>query len=744
MAQDTLQAAKERFQDASDAFRDQRARMVEDLRFSNPSDPQQWDDRARSIRENGPDGARPCLTLDHTNQYVAQTVNDSRQNKPAMSFLPASGGARQEVAEALDGIARHIEYQSRAQIAYDTGVEHSARVGLGWWRVVPEVVNESLNYQEIRIKRIHDPLSVLCDPDWTEPDGADIQYGFVTTQLTKAAFKRKYPKAKADTWTTQDIAQGWAAGETLRICEYFDKQVTSTKKLKIILPDRTKRLVTEDEFWQVADEIGTQPMLDGEDEQSYHVTVKAEKVMWRTMSGAEILDETEFPSCHIPLVPVIGYELWIEGKRYLCGMVRRMMEAQRAYNYERSAWVETVALQPKAPFMAAAEAVEGHEAEWIRANRANQAYLPWNAYDDEGRQLPMPSRQGAPAIPAAFAQGAQFADLDIQASVGMYRESLGQQSNAKSGKAILARQREGDTANFHYIDNLSRSIERTGRIVLDMIVRLYDEPREARILGQDGSTKPVRIDPQGDAYAIDGDQTSINPSTGTYDVRVKAGPSYTTLRQEASEGLNQMMQGNPQMAAVVGPIWARMQDWPEADKLSKALLAMSPPPVQQALEDDAQQDDAGKLKQQLQQLEQQAQQMHQMLEQASQRVQELESEDKAKTLEYLAKAAEIETREYEAETKRLQVLGGGMSPEQVQAIVLKTLQEAMQREPLGGGEEFEHVVQQQDGLQDEPHQPPPMPEQMDEPPGPPEQQEEPIEAPQGAFSLGASEPEPAE
>lgn len=743
MTQDTLTAAKERFTDAQEAFRDQRNRMIEDLRFSNPSDPQQWDDRARSIRENGPDGARPCLTLDHTNQYVAQTVNDSRQNKPAMSFMPVSGGARVEVAEALDGIARHIEYQSRAQIAYDTGVEHSARVGLGWWRVVPEVVNESLNYQEIRIKRVHDPLAVLCDPDWAEPDGADIQYGFVTTQLTKAAFKRKYPKAAADTWSTKDIAQGWAAGETLRLCEYFEKVSKSEEKLKVVLPNGTKRLVTEDDYWQVAKEIGTQPMLDG-DVSSARVKVKYDKVMWRTMSGVEVLEETEFPSCHIPLVPVIGYELWIEGKRYLCGMVRRMMEAQRAYNYERSAWVETVALQPKAPFLAAAEAVEGHEAEWSRANRANQAYLPWNAYDEEGRQLPKPDRSSPPTIPAAFAQGAQFADMDIQASVGMYRESLGQQSNAKSGKAILARQREGDTANFHYIDNLSRSIERTGRIVLDMITRLYDEPREARILGQDGSTKAVRIDPKGDAYSVDGEETSINPSTGTYDVRVKAGPSYTTLRQEASEGLNQMMQGNPQMAAVVGPVWASMQDWPMADKLSKALLSMAPAPVQQALGDESQAEDANKLKQQLQQLEQQAEQMHQMLQMAGQKIQELQSEDKKTTLDGLAKSAALEIDEYKAQTERMKVMAAAIPPEQVAQLAAQLVMQSLQREPLQGGEELENSTQEMAGLEDEEPYGGPMgaPPGIHEEPGEhPEPQEQPDQPPTGGFSLPA---QPAE
>lgn len=682
--EETLKTARERFRSAQDAFREQRDRIVEDFAFSNPADPQQWDKRDLDARRNNPDGARVCLTLDHTNQYLQQVVNDARQNKPAINYLPSGGGARQEVAAALDGVARHIEYQSSAQIAYDTAIDHSARGGLGWIRLAAEMVDEELNQQEIRIKRIVDPLSVIADPDWQEPDGSDIRWAFVETSISLEEYKRRYgDKSDPTSWSSEHQSGGWMRGNSVRIVEYFER-VESRQKVNVVRgPDGEKLRLSDDEYASECEAVGTEIPV----ESTY--TKKVFRVIHRVMSGAEILDESEFPSRFIPVVPVIGHELWIEGKRYLCGMVRRMREAQRAYNYERSAWVEAVALQPKAPFMAAAEAVEGHEAEWGRANKANLAYLPWNAYDAEGRQLPMPSRTQPPTIPAAFAQGAQQADNDIQAAVGMYRASLGAPSSEHSGRAIMAKQREGDTANFHILDNQSRSIERVGRIVLDMIPRLYDEPREARILGTDGSSKPVRIDINGEPYAIDGEMTSINPASGTYDVRVKAGPSYTTLRQEAADGLTQMMQGNPGVAQIVAPIWARMQDWPEADKLSKALLAMAPPPVQQALGEEGQQaETADQLKQKLQQQEQQLEQMHQMLEKASSKLQELHASAEDKELERVAKAAELEIREYEAETKRLQVMGAGMTPQQVQQIVMQLMQD-MARTDLGGAESLE-------------------------------------------------------
>lgn len=685
MAQDDLQRAKELYQDASDAFREQRTRMLEDLRFSNPAKPEQWDERARTIRENGPDGARPCLTLDHTNQYIAQVVNDARQNKPGINFSPASGKASQEVAKALDGIIRHVEYQSRAQIAYDTAVEHTCRTGLGWIRLVPEVVNAELNYQEVRIKRVFDSLSIIGDPDWQEPDGSDIQHGFVETLMSKAALKKRWPKASVDSWSTEMIASGWMASESIRVCEMLELVKTKTNRIVIRTAEGMRQSLDEDEFWNTARQLGYQPMVEG----TY--VGEAKKVMWRHMNGAEILEETEFPSCYVPLIPVVGYELFVEGKRYLAGMVRRMREAQMAYNYERSAWVEAVALQPKAPFIADSRAIEGYENEWARLNKSNLAYVPVNGIDENNNPIPLPQRASPPQMPAAFSQGAQFAQGDIQASIGMFNASLGAQTQEHSGIAIRAKQREGDTANFHYIDNLSRSIERCGRIALDMITRLYDEPREARILGQDGTAKPVRISNQGEAYALDGDTASINPSTGSYDVRVKAGPSYTTLREEASEHLGQIIQGNPQLAAIVAPIWARMQDWPEADKLSKALLAMAPPPVQAAMDDDSQQESVDDLKKKLMQQDQQMQQMHQLIDQASAKLQELQSEDKATQLEYLAKAAQIENDMYAKVTDRIKAMQTGMTPEQVQALVMQVLANAAQATPEGA-EDLEAAI----------------------------------------------------
>lgn len=654
--------ARKLFDDAKAAMSEQHERMREDLLFSNPADPRQWPDDIQRIRQNASGGPRPCMVFDQTNQYIAQVVNDARQNKPSIQCFPADGGADKKTAKALEGMIRHIEYSSRAGIAYDAAIEMTARVGLGWLRVVPEVIDPALNLQEIRIKRVYDPLSVVLDPDSSEPDGADAEFGFVEHNMTKSAFKAKYPDASDKSWDSEQ--SGWYGEDTIRVCELQKVEKKKSNRIVISLEGQQMTL-TEDEYWRLAQQIGFKPDV-------VSTYMEEERVVkWLKFNAEDVLEETEFPSKYLGIIPVIGDELFVDGKRYLCGLTRRMRHGQMAYNYERSAYIESVALQPKAPYLMPVESVAGFENEWGRANSENYAYLPFNHIDEAGNPLPPPQRLAPPILPAAFINGAQQAMADIQASVGMYAASLGRRGNATSGKQELAQQREGDTATFHYIDNQSRSIEQLGRVVVDMLPRIYDTKREARILGEDGSSSLVVIDPNGR------DENTINLTTGTYDVRVKAGPSYTTLRQETNEALGQIIQSAPQLMPVLGPTWAKLQDWPDADKISKLLLAMAPPQVQAIAADESQEEISPHVAAQMQQMQQAMQQQGQMIEQMQAALQQAQDETDKVILEAAAKKQELEIKAYDAETKRLQVIQTGLTPQDVQTLVMQTMQDLM-------------------------------------------------------------------
>lgn len=657
MKSDDLKEIKERFDAARDAMSENFTRMKEDLRFSDPTDPQQWPELDRRRR-----GIRPSLTFDQTNQYVLQVVNDSRQNKPAIKVRPEEDGDIR-VAQALNGMIRHIEDRSRAHIAYDTALEYAARIGLGWIRVVTTVLDPARNLQEIRIKRVIDPFSVFLDPDWSEPDGSDAMWGFAETRMSRADFTRQYGKR-----STIPLGEGdWADDKTVRIAEYFCVEEESANRI-LLRSGNERQDVGEDEYWKLAERIGMRPDVIGTYKQ------KRRTVKWQKVTAGDILESTTFPATHIPLIPVIGNETWIDGKRKLGGMVRRMRDAQLAYNHERSSYVETVAMQPKVPWLVSAEAVEGHEDGWANASTSQDAYLLWNSIDAEGRPIQKPTREAPPAMASAFMQGAQLAIADIQAAVGMYKSNLGANSNAKSGRAIGKLQQEGDTATFHYIDNLSRSINQAGRILVEAIPTVYDTERVARVLGEDGESQQIMIDPnlpQASAQRKDG-TIVINPTVGHYDVTVSVGPAYTTRRAEAADAISQLTQGNPQLFALVGDVLVKMMDWPEADKISARLKATLPPQVK-ALE-NGQNPEMQAAQQQMQQMGQQMQQMEALIQDLQQALTSKAAEESLRSdIEML----KVNIDDYRADTERLKVAGAAMTPEQIQMIIMQTVQQIM-------------------------------------------------------------------
>lgn len=633
MGQDLHQQAKERYADAKQAMSEQHKRMREDMAFSNPADPQQWDDATKRDRTG-----RPCLTFDRTNQFIMQVVNDGRQNKPSIQVLPADSQGDPVVAEKLNGIIRHIEYVSRAGQAYDMGLECAARVGLGWIRVVPQIMRPETNEQEIRIVRVHDPLSVVLDANATETDGSDAMFGFAEVSLTHQAFKAAFPKAKMGDWDSE----GWFGDKTTRICEYFCATEKKTNKI-ISSVDGQQVTQSEEEYWSNAKAVGFNAPIVGTFE------AKERTVKWVKMSGLDILEETVFPSQYIPLVPVLGYELWIDGKRFLCGMTRRLMDGQRFHNYAASATAEAIASQPKAPFLAAFESVENFEDDWKRLASGNPAYLTYNAWDTEGRQLPQPQRLAPPVMSQGFAGLLEYSSSSMESAVGMFKANLGQQDNASSGRAIRARQSEGDTANFHYIDNLSRAIEQLGRVIVDMVPRVFDTKRQARIMGDDGKQDFVEINPdmqQGHAR----DQktrkvVAINLNVGSYDVRVKAGPSFVSVREQAAQQIVDLTQGNPQLAAAMAPLLMKLQDLPDSDKAYKVALSMLPPPVQKAYEDDEGEEVPPQAQAAMQQMQQQIQELQQALDNAAKAAD-------GKTADQDIAMAKLEIEQYKAETDR--------------------------------------------------------------------------------------------
>ena len=647
-----LAQARERYKIASEYWSDNHKAYLDDIKFRAG---QQWPEALVKAREKQ---GRPTLTVDKCNQYVRQVVNDGRQNRPSPNVNPVDDGD-QDVADIYKGMIRHICNASNASTAFDTALDCSAGGGFGYVRVVQEYVHDGTFNQELRILEIANPLAVLLDPFPAKP--FHERWGFVEDLMSKEQFKADYPKAAMTNWEMDTGSYGdggWLSDQGVRVCEHY--YMVKEDQILHLLADGT--VVGQDEY-EAAMKAGI-PVPPVEESRN----IPQHKLKWCRMSGAEILEKQDVLGKWLPIARAEGNKYNIEGKIHYSGLIRGAKDAQRLYNFSRSAFAERVALTPRAPWLAAEGQVDDYYDEWSTANSENHAVLRYKPTSLDGSAVPPPRREQAADIPAGFAQDMQISEHDIQGSMGMYNSTLGEKSNETSGRAIVARDRQGDVGTFHYHDNQARMIAHIGDILVDLIPQVYDSRRIVRILGEDGTMDDAEIDPDTpEAVNKYNGKTVYNLNAGTYDVTVTTGPSYSTKRQEAAEGMVQLVQANPELIGLVGDILVRNLDWPGADEISKRLKLMLPPQIQQAEQKENEQ--SPEVQQVMAQAQAALQEKDQMIQQMDQAIQEmtkeLESKHAAerKMLADVDRAihqqdldgAKLQIETFEAETMRMKV-----------------------------------------------------------------------------------------
>lgn len=605
-----IETAKKRFQLAAEAESEIRKAYLDDLRFRAGD---QWPEGIKRQREM--DG-RPCLAINQMPSFCKRVTNEQRQNRPAIKVDPVGGGADQETAEIEQGMIRHIEYDSDAESAYDTAFECAVIGGFGYFRLVTEYDDPNSFEQVIKIKRVRNPLQIYLDPFAKEPDRSDANWGFAFETMSKEQFKEDYPKAEAslmEDWTSDGDA-GWFTEDACRIAEYYYRE--SVTKTIVQLVDG----VVMDKV--VFDSKGFDESLIAKKRDTQVYAIK-----WCKMNGLEVLEETVIPGKWIPIIPVLGDELDVDGKVTLEGVVRHAKDPQRQYNFMASATTETIALAPKAPFIGVEGQFEGHENEWQAANVKN---MPFLQYKDKtlfgGGPAPPPQRQAfEPAIQATTMAMMQ-ASQDLKSVTGIYEAALGAPSNEISGSAIRARQQQTQGSNFNYQDNLKRAERHAGRIIISWIPYIYDTPRIQRIIGTDGTPKMVAINTQPDPNAQQGDtaiERLYDVTVGKYDVVIDTGPSYQTQRQEAADTQLQLMKAFPPVMQAAADIIVANMDIPGSREISERLKLMLPPQLQK---DQKQGDMPPQAQQAIAQLTQQNQQLTQHLNAAQDDLDQKKSE----------------------------------------------------------------------------------------------------------------------
>lgn len=678
-----LRVARERFLLAVEAESKIRKDALDDLEFRAGN---QWPDEVKNERERD---ARPCLTINRVPQFIRQITNDQRQNRPSIKVSPVDDKADVDTAKIHQGLIRHIEYNSSADIAYDTAFEGAVTKGFGFFRIITDYVNPMSFEQEILIKRIRNSFSVYLDPTSKEPDGSDTNWGFVFEDVPKDDFKAEYKDAELsnmqDWKSIGDNSDGWITDETVRVAEYFYKEF---KQVDLVLLSNGE-VLEKDKLPSIL---------------PFGVSITSERtanvpvIKWCKINGIDVLEEREWPGRWIPIIPVYGDEIDINNERTLEGVVRHAKDSQRMYNYWASTETETITLAPKAPFIVAeGQITKEYEPLWKSANRKNHAYLPYKPTSLAGQPVGAPQRNVfEPPVQAITNARMQAAD-DLKATTGIYDSALGAQSREVSGVAIRGRQAQSQTSNFHFIDNLTRSMRHAGRVILDLIPKIYDTARTARIIGEDGEQQIVKIN---EFFEHQGQQKIYDLGAGKYDVTVETGPSYATKRQEALASMLDLTRSYPQITQFAGDLMVKNMDWPGASEIAERLKKTLPPGIADDKDD--------KKPQVPPEIQNQMAQMNQMIEQLTHHLNEANDKIKTKSIE-LESRERIEFAKIEADMKKemakLQGQAAILTYKEELADLSRRLQLLDINEPIE--EDFNESVPDQDAIQNVPQQQPP-------------------------------------
>lgn len=573
---DLLSAALDDFHACEEAESTNRQSAIADIRFARLGE--QWDSTDVQIRK---EEGRPCLTINKLPTYIRQVVNDARQNKPSIKVHAADSGADPATADLMNGLIRNIEYMSNADTAYDTATECAVTGGFGYLRVSMDYAYDDAFDMDLCIKRVSNPFAIYGDPNSREADSSDWDKAFVIDQLTKAQFEAQWDDKSKVNWDDSSWAglmgTCWRGDETITVAEWWTRE--EVDRPIVLLSDGSVHDLEDMQSEQMQFLLQT-----GQIKVVRQRMAKSCKVTQRFMSGAEILETRDWPGRYIPIIPVYGEEFDVEGKRYFRSLVHNSIDSQVMYNVWRSTSVELVALAPRVPYIGEQGAFDHDIDRWNTANSKSHPFLEYTKGKQPPQRQPLDMGSAAGAL-----QEALNASDDIKSTLGLFDASIGQRSNETSGRAIMARQREGDVSTFHFIDNMSRAIRHTGRILIDLIPKVYSGERIIRVIGEDGTqeAKPInqqyqQKDPKTGQPMVDEQGQPImaihDLTVGKYDLTVTTGPSFTSRREEAAASMTEMVRAFPASAPIVMPELAKQLDWPGADKIADKMESLAAGP----------------------------------------------------------------------------------------------------------------------------------------------------------------------
>jgi len=597
-----IHRAQSRFKRCKDFFDTAYANSLEDDKFANADDrnKHQWPDKIFADR----DGKRkPCLTINIVRPHNRLIINESMENKASIRIRATGGKATAEAAEGMQALIDRTEYISSATVAYRDVITKQVDAGFGFLYLETAFVNDKSFDQDIYINAAPDPRAVYLDPESViKGDGSSAQFGFLFESVSRDRFNREHPKFKDRVGTTtlgQDLL--WISDKHVLIAKYYEREARNDELIWFKSADGSefcghRSQMEADSGKEMVDQVIEQ-IESGEIEGKFR-DVLTQSVNWYLIGGDCILKRGDKPKTrwigeYIPIIPCWGIKTFIEGKFDCKSHTRCQISAQQMLNYNASGQVQFGALQSKTPYIGPLRAFETNEKEWATANIEDYAYLGYDDWVQEegepGREVKAPQRQDPPQIAPVFMQGMQDAERWSMMVTGQWQQQQGQDNpiGAESGKAINARQRQGNISTYHFTEHQYDMYRLLGKQLIGIYPKLYDTKRILHVEGEDLSKKIITIDPDAkEAFerlkkeTETAEEIVFNPLVGEYEVLSDPGPNYATQRQQAWDAITQILAQNKELTAILGDLALKNGDFAGAqemaDRVKKWIKHTSP------------------------------------------------------------------------------------------------------------------------------------------------------------------------
>lgn len=497
------------FNKIQDATREVRMAALSDRRFA-------WVPGAQWEGPSGDQFAnKPRFEFNKTALAVLRVINEYRNNRISVDFIPKDGSDNDELADACDGLFRADEQDSCGQDGYDTCFEEGTTGGMGAIQLKARYENEDDDEdtrQRIAIKAVHEADScVFFSLDGREYDKSDASRCYKLSPYSPDDYEAEFDDSP-DSWP-KDITMSyfdWCTPDVIWVAEVYEIEEKSElihffRGIALNDDEPNEKEVNDEELKEDPEMLAELTATGFREVRQKRRKVK--KVHKWIMSGGRILsDEGYIAGCHIPIVPYYGKRMFIDGIERFQGHVRLARDAQVLDNMIKSWLAEMAARFDIEKPIVTPEMIAGHAQMWADDAIQKYPYLVLNPITDPVSGQPgMPVLQytKAPNLPPVMAALAQLAATALEDMLGNQQAGEQLQPN-QSGKAVELIQQRLDMQVFIYIDNFKKTIKRVGEVWQSMAKELLCEP----------GRKMKTIDPSDKKGSIELLMPKVNPETG--------------------------------------------------------------------------------------------------------------------------------------------------------------------------------------------------------------------------------------